>query len=218
VKESELVADDTPIQGPSPGRDRASAPNGRRAAHRYSAFRGTHGLEAGESVIYLLVGACFLAAAALSLVFSILSFSASVLSFVSAIGTVLQAGPAPSPHTEDGALAIINFVSNLLLTLIILEVMGTVVRYLQSRATSLKPFLIIGIISATRGVLAVGARLSISGVTEATTEEFRRLMVELVINAAVIIALGVTLWLIGRRFGDEVEDTVTTDAAESEAH
>jgi uncharacterized membrane protein (DUF373 family) len=186
-----------------------------QATHRIVAFRGTRGLEAGESIIYLLVGACFLGAAALSLIFSILSFVLATQSF---IHTGLSASTSASTSAESGATAIINFVSDLLLTLIILEVMGTVVRYLQVRATSLKPFLIIGIISATRGVLAVGARLSISGVTEVHVEEFRRLMIELVVNAAVIIALGVTLWLIGRRFGDDVEDAVSTDVVESDAH
>lgn len=208
------MADETPTPAP-PAPEGASAPNRRRpappqAGHRIVAFRGTRGLEAGESIIYLLVGACFLGAAALSLIFGIVSFALTTQA-------LFHEGLSKSMSEGAGATAIINFVSDLLLTLIILEVMGTVVRYLQVRATSLKPFLIIGIISATRGVLAVGARLSVGG-TEVTVEGFRHSMIELVVNAAVIIALGVTLWLIGRRFGDDVEEAVPTDVAESDAH
>ncbi len=46
------------------------------------------------------------------------------------------------------AQAIIEFVSGLLLVLIIMEMLGTVIHYLQVHATSLRPFLFIGIVSA----------------------------------------------------------------------
>ena len=75
-----------------------------------------------------------------------------------------------------------------------MEVFGTVVYYLRERETTLKPFLFIGIISATRGILAVGARLSIGSISQ---DEFTRSMIELSVNGAVIIALGVTMKLIG---------------------
>jgi uncharacterized membrane protein (DUF373 family) len=97
-------------------------------------------------------------------------------------------------------------VSDLLLTLIIMEVLGTVVHYLRTRATSLKPFLFIGIISATRGVLAVGARLSVADFQQLASgsgTEFRYSMIELGVNAGVIIALGLALRLIGRFLEDD---------------
>jgi hypothetical protein len=72
-----------------------------------------------------------------------------------------------------------------------------VVHYLRERETTLKPFLFIGIISATRGILAVGAWLSIGSIPH---DEFVRAMVELGGNCAVIIALGVTMRLIDRQF------------------
>jgi uncharacterized membrane protein (DUF373 family) len=168
-------------------------------ASRRGFGRGIRWLEASESAIYLLVGGCFLVVALLSLVYGVVTFGGAVAS-------LLQSGLLARANIGVGANAIISFVSDLLLTLIILEVMSTVVRYLQARATSLKPFLIIGIISATRSVLAVGARLSLGPVQQLSVDEFRGAMIELVVNAALIVALGVTLRLIGRFADERLED------------
>ena len=150
-------------------------------------------------MIYLLVGGCFLGVALLSLVYGVISFGG-------AVAALLHSGILERGNIGVGANAIISFVSDLLLTLIILEVMSTVVRYLQVRATSLKPFLIIGIISATRSILAVGARLSLGPVQQLNVTEFRVEMIELVVSAAVIVALGVTLRLIGSLADEQLED------------
>ncbi len=80
-----------------------------------------------------------------------------------------------------------------------MEVLGTVLHYLKEHATSLRPFLFIGIVSATRGILSIGARLSVENVQQA---EFIRSMIELGINAAVILALGITLKLLGKLVED----------------
>jgi hypothetical protein len=77
-----------------------------------------------------------------------------------------------------------------------MEVLGTVVHHLRDGETTLRPFLFIGIISATRGILAVGARLSVSD--SLTPTDFIHEMVELGVNAVVIIALGITMNLIGK--------------------
>ncbi len=78
--------------------------------------------------------------------------------------------------------------------------LGTVIHYLKSHATSLRPFLFIGIVSATRSILSIGARLSIgSGESGKTiTANFESAMIELGVSALVILALGVTLKLLGR--------------------
>ena len=159
----------------------------------------THFLESTDSFIYALVGASFLLAAICSLCYSIAKFG---LTLWSAAGSnVLDIFSGAGTGT-----ALINFVSDLLLTLIILEVLSTVVHYLRTRATSLKPFLFIGIISATRGVLAVGARLSVTDFSVLASgggEQFRYSMIELGVNAGVIIALGLALRLIGHYLEDE---------------
>ncbi len=148
-------------------------------------------LEHGDRLIYVVVGIGFLLAAVLSLVYAVATFVISM----AGLAPVRFFGGQVAGHSA--VEAIITFVSDLLLTLIIMEVMGTVVGYLRTRATSLKPFLFIGIISATRGILAVGARLSVAGTT-VKGETFNDAMIELGVNAAVIIALGITLRLIGR--------------------
>lgn len=149
--------------------------------------------------MYALVGASFLVAAVVSLCYSIAKFAL-------ALWTTAGPGLNGALIGAGAGAALINFVSDLLLTLIIMEVLGTVVHYLRTRATSLKPFLFIGIISATRGVLAVGARLSVADfqqLASGSASEFRYSMIELGVNAGVIIALGLALRLIGRFLDDE---------------
>jgi uncharacterized membrane protein (DUF373 family) len=162
----------------------------------------TRFLESTDSLVYALVGASFLVAALFSLCYSIVKFALTLwTSSGSSLSSVFSGA--------DTGTALINFVSDLLLTLIIMEVLGTVVHYLRTRATSLKPFLFIGIISATRGVLAVGARLSVADfqqLSSVNSTEFRFSMIELGVNAGVIIALGLALRLIGRFLDDEPVD------------
>lgn len=156
-------------------------------------------LERFDTLVYLLVGLCFCLAAVLSLAYGIFAV-------VSQISSQIFKGPGISfgalIDKGAGAQDIIALVSDLLLTLIIMEVLGTVVHHLRERETTLKPFLFIGIISATRGILAVGARLSVSTGGAATDPDFQRDMIELAVNAAVIIALGVAMKLIGDYLDD----------------
>jgi uncharacterized membrane protein (DUF373 family) len=93
------------------------------------------------------------------------------------------------------ALGIIRFFSDLLLVLIIMEVLRTVIHYLKEYTTSLRPFLFIGIVSATRGILSIGARLAIE---KMDNPEFTRAMIELGVDALVILVLGITLKLLGK--------------------
>ena len=144
-------------------------------------------LDNGDSVIYAIVGICFLAGGLIALGYAFWDF-------VNALTT----------HTLNPPLlvsAIIQFVSDLLLVLIIMEVLGTVTHYLQSHTTSLRPFLFIGIVSATRGILSIGAKLSVES-QRPTGTEFRDTMIELGVNAAVILALGITLKLLGKLVED----------------
>ncbi|PWT70224.1 MAG: hypothetical protein C5B60_12460 [Chloroflexi bacterium] len=151
-------------------------------------------LEWFDEKVYILVGIAFLVAALLSLVYGALALGNSLLtSMFLPAGFSLQ---ALFNINKGGAQDIIALVSDLLLTLIIMEVLGTVVHHLRDGETTLRPFLFIGIISATRGILAVGARLSVSSPLNDT--EFNQDMIELGVNAIVIIALGITMNLIGK--------------------
>ncbi|MEO7002800.1 MAG: hypothetical protein ABI068_13370, partial [Ktedonobacterales bacterium] len=93
-------------------------------------------LDVCDNIVYLLVGVCFLLAALISLLFGVIKFGFSVYQLAQmGVSSVQNAAGA-----SGAAEAIITFVSDLLLTLIIMEVLGTVVNYLETHATSLKPF------------------------------------------------------------------------------
>lgn len=140
-------------------------------------------LERGDSIIYAIVGICFFLGALFALGYSFWDFEFGM--------TQMNLDPPVV------ATAIIKLVSDLLLVLIIMEVLGTVIHYLKSHATSLRPFLFIGIVSATRGILSIGAKLSIES-EKVTQQVFVNSMIELGVSAAVILALGITLKLLSR--------------------
>jgi uncharacterized membrane protein (DUF373 family) len=141
-------------------------------------------LDRGDSIIYAIVGACFFIGGFIALGYSFWDFG----------NAVFTSNLTPGVF----AIAIIQLVSDLLLVLIIMEVLGTVTHYLKAHATSLRPFLFIGIVSATRGILSIGARLSVEGRASSSPQEFNQAMIELGVNGAVILALGITLKLLGK--------------------
>jgi uncharacterized membrane protein (DUF373 family) len=150
-------------------------------------------LEQADTLIYTIVGICFLVGALITLAYAFWAFGVQITDALSKNNVTLVAP------------AIIQFVSDLLLVLIIMEVLGTITHYLKSQATSLRPFLFIGIISATRSILSVGAKLSVAGSTEQGAAEFSHAMIELGVSAAVVLALGITLKLLGKA----IDDTAT---------
>jgi uncharacterized membrane protein (DUF373 family) len=146
-------------------------------------------LDKTDTFIYAAVGFCFLLGALIALVYTFWDFGISVFVMLPSLALTQQPGQL--------ATAIINFVSGLLLVLIITEVLGTVIHYLKAHETSLRPFLFIGIVSATRSILSVGARLSVESVG-AKPDDFTHAMIELGVSAAVVLALGITLKLLGK--------------------
>lgn len=139
-------------------------------------------LDRGDTLIYAIVGACFLLGSLAFLGYSIWDFALVIIR----IPTMVTA-EKPSAIVD----ATTRFVSNLLLVLIITEVLGTIIHYLKVHITSLRPFLFIGIISATRGILTVSARLIVGH-----ADNFNNTVIELGVNAAVVLALGITLKLV----------------------
>jgi uncharacterized membrane protein (DUF373 family) len=140
-------------------------------------------LEAADAIVYSLVGIVFLLAALGMLGYSVIAF--------------------PASRREDGfALAVVALVNNLLLVMIIMEVLRTVLSYLQERATSLQPFLFIAAISATRRILAIGAQMSVTG-DSLSPNKFQQVMIDLGANAAAILAIAAALYLLARRPTDE---------------
>ncbi len=153
---------------------------------RIASFSGNL-LDKADSLIYAIVGISFLLGALVALVYSFWDFGVNVTK-------AINDGKPP-----EIALSVIGFISGLLLVLIIMEVLGTVIHYLKSHETSLRPFLFIGIVSATRSILSIGAKLSVGQENASSiTASFQAAMIELGVSAAVIVALGITLKLLGK--------------------
>lgn len=87
----------------------------------------------------------------------------------------------------------INGLNGVLFVVIVLELMSTVVAHFSHDGFQLQPFLIIGVISGVRHILAIGARLSLAGAV--SSAEFRQSQIELGVESAAILALSVALWL-----------------------
>ena len=136
-------------------------------------------LEAADAIVYALVGVVFLLAAMGMLGYSLVAFPANL-------------------RATGFALAVVTVVNDLLLVMIIMDVLRTVLSYLQERATSLQPFLFIAAISATRRILAIGAQMSVTGDT-LSPNKFQELMIDLGANAGAILAIAVALYLLARR-------------------
>ena len=136
-------------------------------------------LEGADALVYALVGLVFLAAAIGMLGYSVVAF--------------------PGNLEHDGfPIAIITLINDLLLVMIIMEVLRTVLSYLAERGGSLRPFLFIAAISATRRILAIGAQMSVAG-ERLDPDHFRQAMIDLGVNAGAILAISIALFLLGRR-------------------
>ena len=106
-------------------------------------------------------------------------------------------------HHVTLANRVINGLNGVLFVVIVLELMTTVVAHFEHAGFQLQPFLIIGIISGVRHILTVGARLSLAG--EVTGTAFRQSQIELGVEAAVVLGLGVALFLVRLRSSNYTE-------------
>jgi uncharacterized membrane protein (DUF373 family) len=110
-------------------------------------------------------------------------------------------------HTVDRLIAerhtfatqVTDGVNGVLFVVIVMELLRTVLAHLDTDDFQLNSFLIVGIISAVRHILGVGARLTL-GPTE-TKAQFVRAQVELGVSAAVVLALALGFLLIRRNGG-----------------
>jgi len=84
-------------------------------------------------------------------------------------------------------------INGVLFVVIILEIFRTLVAHLEGGGFQLRPFLIIGVISAVRHILLVGA---LSATTEHTM--FNQTQIELGVNAGVALVLVIALVLLHR--------------------
>jgi uncharacterized membrane protein (DUF373 family) len=95
-------------------------------------------------------------------------------------------------HVEY-ATRITNVINGVLLVIIITELLRTVLAHFESEGYQLQPFLIIGIISAVRHILTIGAELSAGS---AEGPNFTHTQIELGVSAGVALVLVTGLLLV----------------------
>jgi uncharacterized membrane protein (DUF373 family) len=127
-----------------------------------------------EDVVYLVVALSLIGIAAAALYNTIHEMLNSSLPFAEVVTTA---------------------VSGVLFVVIVLEIFRTVVAHLEGGGFQLMPFLIIGVISAVRHILLVGA-LSFSSST--SNDAFTHAQIELGVNAGVALVLVIALVLVHR--------------------
>ncbi|HEV7641364.1 MAG TPA: phosphate-starvation-inducible PsiE family protein [Gaiellaceae bacterium] len=94
------------------------------------------------------------------------------------------------------AVQVTQGINDVLFVVIVLELLRTVLAHLETNDFQLKSFLIIGIISAVRHILGVGARITLTGTP--THDAFIRAQIELGVGAGVVLALAISFLLISR--------------------
>lgn len=83
--------------------------------------------------------------------------------------------------------SLISAIDGVLIVIIVVDVLRTVLTHFEGSGFPLRPFLIIGIISAVRDILSVSARLALQGPVSGAG--FERLAIELGVSSAVALAL-----------------------------
>jgi uncharacterized membrane protein (DUF373 family) len=94
------------------------------------------------------------------------------------------------------AVQVTQGINDVLFVIIVLELLRTVIAHLETNDFQLKSFLIVGIISAVRHILGVGARITLTGTP--THDAFVRAQIELGVGAAVVLGLAISFLLISR--------------------
>jgi uncharacterized membrane protein (DUF373 family) len=125
-----------------------------------------------------------------SIMFMAIAIALAVIAFFVFVRGAYDLVTAPAP--EPFAVVVTRAVNSVLFIVVVLELLRTIIGRLEGGGFQLQPFLVIGIISATRDILTVGAELSLVG----QRLPLAPAMVELGVNA---VALSVALVLV-RRF------------------
>jgi uncharacterized membrane protein (DUF373 family) len=91
------------------------------------------------------------------------------------------------------ASRIIDCINGVLFVIIVMELLHTVLAHFERGGFQLQPFLIIGIISAVRHILTIGARLTL---TDVSGDVFRHSQIELGVNSGVVLGLAISLLMV----------------------
>src|SRR5205807_10478856 len=131
-----------------------------------------------EDVVYIGIGALLALSAAMLLVNGVLGLWRATM----------DGAPLPG---------VINLLNRTLLVLMLVELLYTVRVSFRQHALLPEPFLIVGLIAATRRILVVTAEFSVKG--EAQPGRFREGMVEIGLLTVMVVALVGSLLMLRRR-------------------
>ncbi|MEX2441301.1 MAG: phosphate-starvation-inducible PsiE family protein [Pontimonas sp.] len=112
---------------------------------------------------------------------------------IAAVGVTVWRVITIRPFFPNGMLEAIN---DVLFIVIILEILRTIVARFTDGFFQLSKFLVIGVIASVRHILSVGSSLTLN--QGKTTEEFQRAILELGVNAGVVLALVFAILLVRR--------------------
>lgn len=123
---------------------------------------------------------------------AILLLLLTLAALVYALGTI------PENLRQGGARALTSLLSELLLILILAELIRTIGTFITTRASSVRPFLTIAIISSVRRILSVSAELSLE---DLSGDQFNQAVIELGVEGGLILTVALALFLVSRREG-----------------
>ena len=172
-------------------------------------------VEVAEDMVHYAVALLLVAVAAIVLVSSVVDFfdsgnSGTSHQEVSTSDTTAGTAAEETTQADRFPVRVTAVINSVLFVIIVMEILRTVVAHFDDAGLQLKPFLIIGIISAVRHILTVGAQVSLGGAGNGA--DFRRTQTELGVNAAVVLALVLGLVLVWRseRVAPDSPETDTT--------
>ena len=125
--------------------------------------------------------------------------SVGILLIVLALAALAYALFSIPKNLADGVpTTLTNLLSELLLVLILVEIIRTIMTFITTRTSSVRPFLTVAIISSVRRILSVGAELSLK---DLKGDEFNHAIIELGVEGGLILIVALALFLVSRREG-----------------
>lgn len=116
----------------------------------------------------------------------------TVAALVYALSTI------PENLKGGGAKALTSLLSELLLILILVELIRTIGAFITTRASSVRPFLTIAIISSVRRILPISAEFSLE---DLSGDQFNHAITEFGVEGGLILVVAIALFLASRREG-----------------
>ncbi len=138
-------------------------------------------LHAAENVVLTLIAVVLVMLAVLLLTTNIIGLFRSIVA-----GTLGNAG--------------IEVLNGILLVMMIMEIVYTVTRSLESHLLVAEPFLIIGAIAAIRRMIVITAEGT--KIQETNPDAFQSLLVELALLAGIVVSMAFAIWILRRSESD----------------